>query len=656
MKCPKCQRENEPAGRFCIFCGAPLPPPEAKPPAEKAQGQAQDPLGQMQILQQEVRQLRELLTMMNDRLVALERTRGVAVTPTPAVEKPEVAATPAEVRPELEAVPGVAKEEAALRKPREWEQILGGNWLARVGVVALIIGIAFFLKFAIDNNWLGPASRVILGIVAGLGMVGGGYYWRNKYPTLSQALSGGGIAVLYISIFAAFAMLRLLNIYAAVGLLFLVSGASALLALRQNSMALAIIGVLGAFIAPFALGAFSWSAGGVALAGTGFQLLLYVMIVDLGVIALSTLRNWQWFTLLGLFGSLMTFAAWHDRFGARASLIVSEGSLTIFFLIFVGATMLYHLVWRRTSKPFDYALMVINAAAYFGVSYGLMASHLRIWMGGFSLLLAIFYGGLAYIALRRITESRTLTYFALGIALAFLTIAMPVQMGDRAWTTIAWAVEGVVLIWLSITLKLGIFRSFGYAVFIITAGRLLFFDTVVNLRNFQPILNERVLAFLFGIAALYVTGYLLWREKKAGGTTRSLHPVFLVAANFFTILVLSLEFWNYFGKQLIGLTPMTDSARIALLHNAQNLSLTAVWAVYAVVLLVIGIIRRWRSVRLWALGLLFVPVIKVFVYDVWALQTVYRIIAFVGLGLLLLISAYLYQRYSKIIRGFIASK
>jgi len=92
------------------------------------------------------------------------------------------------------------------------------------------------------------------------------------------------------------------------------------------------------------------------------------------------------------------------------------------------------------------------------------------------------------------------------------------------------------------------------------------------------------------------------------------------------------------------------------LRNAQNLSLTAVWAIYAVIGLVIGIMKRWRYVRLGALAFLVFPIIKVFVYDVFKLEMGYRIGAFVGLGLLLLVSAYLYQRYSKVIKGVFIEK
>lgn len=907
MKCSNCQRENESSARFCIFCGTPLPSEVRRPPTP-SQPPAKTPPQSTKELQEEVRRLRELVILMNNRLAALERLQGIAVpipqpmAAPPVTEVPEavptIEPTPAAIAPSVEAAPSPAEEmapaahiprtpprEVVPRQPREWELILGGNWLARIGVLALFIGIAFFIKFAIDNEWLGPTSRVILGIVAGLGMLSGGYYWQKRYPTLSQALSGGGIAVLYLSIFAAFAFFQMLNVYLAVALLFVVSGGSAALALRHNSMALAIIGILGAFTAPFILGAFGPSRAGAPMAGTGSQLLVYVMVVDLGVIALSTFRNWQWFTLLALFGSLAAFGGWYGVFGNRASLLLAEGSLTILFLIFVGATTLYHIVWRRAPRPFDYTLMVINGAAYFGLSYGLMWEDLRVWMGGFALLLALFYGGLAYVALRRDAKNVRFGFFAVGIALVFLTIAIPVQLGDKAWTTIAWAAEGTVLMWFAIKFRMSQFRYYSYATFAITAMRLLFFDTMVDLRTFQPVVNERVLAFVFGIAAMYFTSYLLWREKEAtpeaeapryaypaflvaanffslwlvgaeiisyqasplvykgslplvllivfagamtlyhlvwrrpskifdlvliavnaafylgistalwgdfrawmgglylvlalfygalayfalrGGTqnyrfglfalgitlafvtlaipvqfgnqvwttitwaaelvvliwlsfhleiplfrafsygvfvmmgvrllffdtgvdVRGFRPIlnerflaffvsiaatylvayllwrgretmrgwatsasiFLVAANFFTLWVLSFEVWNYFGSQAAAANIETTRAT---LRNAQNLSLTALWAFYAVVLLVMGIAKRWRLVRLWALGLLIVPIGKVFIYDVWALETIYRIVAFVGLGLLLLASAYLYQRYSKTIKGFIIEK
>jgi len=634
MKCPNCQRENEPTSRFCIFCGSLLPAPEAESSSEPAQGPGDTSPEQPQALQEEVRRLGELVVLMNERLAALERTQAIPAPPTAAIPSREAVPVPAKKIPSREGKPAKVKE-------REWEQILGGNWLARIGVLALVIGAAFFLKFAFDNWLHDPSARVILGIVAGLALLGVGHYWQRRYPILAQAISGGGIAILFLSIFAASGIYGLIHFYAAFGFLLLVSVASAALALRYNSMALAVIGILGAFIAPFILVVSKVGGPGAVQAGQSFWLLVYIMVVDVGVLALSTFRNWRWFTLLALVGSLATFGVWYDRFGDEASLLTSLGSLTLIFLIFVGATTLYHYVWRRAAQGFDYALMVINAASYFGISYALMWDDRQVWLGGFSLLLALLYGGLAYVAIRRGPENVRLGFFALGIALVFVTVAIPVQLlqlGFTAWT-IAWAAEGAVLMWLSFRLRLPQMRVFGYIVFAGVALRLLFFDHMVDVRTFTPILNERFLAFLVSIAALYLTGYLL-RQKR--GTLRdweghawSIYPIFFVAANFFTLWLLSAEAVNYFD------TP---------------LALTAVWAIYAVILLVVGMIKQWRPVRLAALALLAIPIIKVFVYDVFALKELYRIIAFVGLGVLLLASAYLYQRYSKSIRGFIAKK
>jgi uncharacterized membrane protein len=912
MQCPNCKRENEPTNRFCIYCGSLLPAPELKDLPEPEPEQKEISPGQLLALQREVRRLSTLVALMNDRLANLERRQGMPVSvPEETLAVEELVTPLADAVTGTEATPVVEHWEGLVTEPisplpqppgpppepraptpieREWEQILGGNWLARIGVLALVIGAGFFLKFAFDRNWLGPLGRVILGVIAGLAMLGGGHYWQKRYPIFAQSISGGGIALLYLCVFAAFAMLDLIGFYPAIVLLLIISITSAILALRYNSMSLAILGIIGAFIAPFIL-AVSTTTTGVPSSAQALWLLAYTMVVDIGVLWLSAFRNWRWFTLLALIGSLSVFGVWYGQFGDDFSLLTSMVSLTIIFLIFIGATMLYHIVWRKAAQAFDYTLMVINATAYFGISYGLLWDDLQAWLGGFSLLMALFYGGLAYIAHRRGIENIRLALFSLGIALVFLTIAIPAQLGDKAWTTIAWAAQGTVLIWLSLRLRMPLLRVFSYLVFAAVAVRLLFFDTFVGLRTVTPVFNERFLAFLVSIAAMYLTGYLVWRsreiltesEKKSGSiypiflvvanlfsmwvigaevidynpglheawhlfflvilaglitlyhviwrrpsqtfdqvllvinaafyvvisvivwedlrtwmgslyfilsfffgglayvsirrgidfnrlglfafgiaallftaaipiqlgdkawttiawaaqgtvfmwlslklrmplfricsyivfaavavrllffdttldirtftpvlnerflaflvsiaatylvsyilwrkkeslTEReqnawSIYPAFLIAANFFTIWLLSVEVWGYFSKQLTELTTSEYTGTVgAGLRSARNLSLTALWAVYAVILLVVGIIRRSRFIRIIGLGLLAIPIFKVFLYDVFALEQLYRIIAFIGLGVLLVVSGYLYQRYREAIKGFVTEK
>jgi uncharacterized membrane protein len=195
-------------------------------------------------------------------------------------------------------------------------------------------------------------------------------------------------------------------------------------------------------------------------------------------------------------------------------------------------------------------------------------------------------------------------------------------------------------------------RLYSYVVFAIVAVRLLFFDTSVNISTFQPVLNERFPAFAVSIAAMYVSYYLMMRGGKSSSRGGVATTALLVAANFFSLWILSFEVWDSFESALqTSALPAREGLR-----NAQTFSLTAVWAIYAVIGLVIGIVKRWRRVRIGAMILLAVPIVKVFVYDVFKLEMSYRIAAFVGLGVLLLVSGYLYQRYSKVIKGFFIEK
>jgi uncharacterized membrane protein len=206
--------------------------------------------------------------------------------------------------------------------------------------------------------------------------------------------------------------------------------------------------------------------------------------------------------------------------------------------------------------------------------------------------------------------------------------------------------------WLSFTLRMPHLRNYSYAIFVIMVGRLLIFDTSINIGTFQPVLNERFLAFIAGIAAVYLAAYLLWRQRETFPEWKSPASTFWVAANLISLWILSFEVWDSFGSALRTAEPVAREG----LRNAQNLSLTAAWTIYAVVLLIVGIVKHWRYVRLGALALLAVSIVKVFAYDVFKLEMGYRIGAFVGLGILLLVSAYLYQRYSKVIKGVIIEK
>jgi len=641
MRCPLCDRENADTGSFCIYCGAELHNLEDEadtleigPDAPEQERVIGDLTRDVRQLQREMRQVLSILSRRDDTAVTRQR-----VSPDSTVE----------TRP----APEAPVSEPPLWDRVDWEPIVGGNWLARIGVVAIVIGTAFFLKLAFDNNWIGE-------------------------PVYAQALAGGGIGILYLSIFSAFVLFSLIGFYPAVGLLLLISCISAALALRHDSLALALIGIAGALMAPFILSGFADGADARALTGRSLQLIAYIIAVDLGVLVLSTFKNWRWLTLTALVGSLAAYGAWYAGYRDTVGHLTSQGSITIIFLIFVAATTLFHFVWRRAPKAYDFTLMVANASAYIGISYGLLWSDFRAWMGGFTLLLSLFYGGIAYLALLRIREHVNLALMSLAIALVFLTIAVPVEL-DRSWIAVAWSAQGAVLVWLSFRLRMWKLRASGLAVFVVLAVRVLAFDTMIDdLGDFRVILNSRMLAFASAITALYMAAYLvrrgsdLMQEQQSDGDdesgavgadilslpsnlmdslrelmhSRLLFPGLLVTANFLTVWILSAEVIATVDSDVV------DMSREAEPH-VKSLSLSLLWGLYASVMLIIGIVRRWQPVRLGGLALLAIPVAKLFVVDTFELDQGYRVVAYLSLGFIMLSGGLLYQRYSEAIKRFL---
>ena len=250
MVCPNCGAELADRDRFCPWCGAPQqpPPPDtgAPPPASEGAGPASRDA--------EIRELRAAVnTMTNElarlslRLSDLERGGASTVAPPPQQAAP---ATPPEPRAATPSVPAVSRQAVAAsgqagHRPAtpitetataegegggdlpgppsgifadwNWEWLLGGNWLARIGIVAIIFGVAFFISLAIDRGWLGEAERVILGVAAGLAFIGGGEYFRRRYGVWAQTVTGGGIAILYLSVYGAFALYGLISTELAFG-------------------------------------------------------------------------------------------------------------------------------------------------------------------------------------------------------------------------------------------------------------------------------------------------------------------------------------------------------------------------------------------------------------------------------------------------------
>ena len=664
MSCSNCGREITPGEKFCSHCGADLGNAGGRPDSESAE--ADDLQTVVAGLQAQVGRLQAQVIQQAQRIDALETASPDPALATPPLETPGHAAAPDRAPVETAQAPAAQQEpptaappgdEKSARSSRDLEWLVGGNWLARVGILALVIGIGFFLKLAFDYNWIGETARVVLGVVVGAALLGAGEFWVRRYPAWGQAVTGGGIAILYLSIYAAYVLYDLVPAAVALLLSSLVTLAAAGLALRYESRAVAVLGILGGFATPLFLGD--------RLPGQ-WEILTYVLVLDLGVLALAVARNWRWFTLLALFGSLALFGFWFEEL--NPNLLLAQVGITLIFLIFVGATTLFHLLRRRTPNLLDQCLIVLNGMAYFGISYAILSDEYRAWMGGFTLLLALFYGLLGYGILSRYPEQVRVSLFNLGMALVFLTIAVPVQL-DGPWVTIFWAAQMVVLVWLSFLLGMPQLRWAAVVILALVAFQLIvyyfapiFFHQLISYfttadwqteyfggdRSYWPVVNRRFMAPAAAIAAIFLSAFftLRWGGRSARPGDGILASILLIAANGLTLFALSAELIDAVNRGFFAMDP-------EIAGNVTSLSLSALWALYAAVLIVLGIVRHSRWPRLAGLGLLAVPVAKLFLYDAFSLGQVYRVTAFIGLGVLLVIGGFLYQRHGRVIRGFL---
>jgi uncharacterized membrane protein len=542
---------------------------------------------------------------------------------------------------------------------RDWSQTgkdveaqIGQKWLPILGIIAVIFGASFFLKYAFENNLIGETGRVMLGLLGGLVFLALGEYWKTKYERYAWILSGGGISLFYLSVFSAFAYYHLILQTGAFAFMIAVTFASAVLAIRYKARALAIVGVLGGFLTPFLLS--TGTDNEIALFG-------YVALLNAGIMLVSTYRNWQALNLLGFTGTAITFAAWYASYYTGAKLHVTELFLTIFFCEHLLITILGSFKSERESGGGDLALLTLNAAWYFGWSYAILEPAYKSYLGAFAAAVAAVYLFLAYAALTAKSSDKKLGLFLGAISLVFLTLVFPIQFNGH-WITIAWAIEASALCWLGFSVKSQKIRIAALIVLLIAIFRIFAFDSAAgDLAKYAPVFNKRFGAYLVAIGSMLFMQYF-YRIGKEGLASEpvkgedKMRGVIIAAWNVLAVAILSLEIMSYFDRQVLLLagtqtynygrdfinTQYYQSSQSLL--NQRNALISILWGLYATVLLVVGMSRRNKYVRFGGLVLFGITMAKVFLVDLSNLPTLYRFISFMVVGLLLLGGSYLYYR------------
>lgn len=526
------------------------------------------------------------------------------------------------------------------------ESRIGSQWFNRIGILAVLIGMAWFLKFAFDNHWIGPLGRVLIGLVAGGALIAWSERFRMRgYALFSYSLKAVGSGILYLSLWAAFSVYQLLPGSVAFAAMVLVTAFNAYLSWIQDSELLAVYAIAGGFSTPL-------------LVSTGENheaaLFTYILLLDLAVLLLVALRPWSRL-LFGAFAATVLYAAaWSVGYYTADQAGRTAVFFLCFFLLFALAPRLVitgspgEQNSRHRGSVWDHlagaVMPVLVAALGFLAFYEILDSTGAVWAQPWlAVAFAAFYLVLLRLPARGLWRPATavLSHLHLAAAVVFLTIAIPLKASGR-WITIGWLAEGAALLWVARRTRSLLLRVLAELCLVLA---LIALATVNPPASLTPFFNQRFATWLAAIVCFAIVAFLAAQatpeeDRNAVLSWPAIAVVSGLLINILILVAISLEIHAYWWNTgWHGRWDLYSRYRM----DAQ-FTYSAFFMIFGAVLLALGFARRSAFLRWQALILLAFSIAKVFLFDTSQLSQGFRILSFLALGALLLAVSFVYQR------------
>jgi len=383
------------------------------------------------------------------------------------------------------------------KKSVNFEKIIGENLINKLGIAITIIGVAIGAKYSIDNNLINPLTRIILGYLMGVGLLGVGMKLKQNYHNFSAVLVSGAIAIMYFITFAAYSFYGLFGVEVAFGLMLLFTVFTVVTAIHYDKQVVAHIGLVGAYAVPFLL---SEGSGKVVI------LFTYMAIINLGILVLAFRKYWKalYYVSFGL--TWMIFASWYNlNFVHTQHFGLALLFLTIFFAIFYVVFLAYKLVRKERFDALDIILLSTNSFIFYGLGYSLLSgdpSYSQL-LGLFTLGNGLIHFVVTMVIYRMQLADRGLFYFVAGLVLVFITMAIPVQL-DGHWVTMIWAFEAALMFWIGRTKNVSAYEYMSYPLMLLAIGSL--GEDWSNYRIFD---NDQMTSFTPVFNIYFLTAFLV---------------------------------------------------------------------------------------------------------------------------------------------------
>jgi len=683
----------------------------------------------------------------------------------PDIQKEEVIITPPEPQPEEQIVTPVEPVEIKKEK-RDFEKFIGENLLSKIGITTLVLGIAYFVKYAIDQNWINEIGRVAIGIFIGGIVIAIAHKLKNTYRTFSSILVGGGISVLYITVTIAFQQYHIFSQTPTFVLLIVITVFSVFLSILYDRKELAIFSLLGGFASPLLV-----STG----VGNYIVLFSYILILNTGMLILAFKKQWK---VVGIIAYILTqvfFWSWlmlsfeNERMGATIFIF-------LFFVQFYLLALIDHYRSDRKITPFQVFIILSNNLSLFASTIYMFYNYPINVKGLITVVIAVLNAIPMILLFKDKRIDKQLIYLLIAIVLTFISLAVPIQLNGCA-ITMFWAVETVILLWLWQKSGIKIFK-YGFAAVQLLVMISLLMDWArfyaEEVQVLPIIFNKPFITGMVITATVWINAFLLGKEvgkEFLPGVTFNPYHVFSFAGIillFFTLfwelqyqmelyydpqtfrlmiyglycytfigiltiirwkknnwknliyiilIIVStlyvipysiivykvgeaviggyLSQWGYFAMHYLALPSIilffifllknkkesifkesresqqfiywfiaiisviilsfeTDyvmlmlffdgTNKYELLKLSHNIIYPILWGITSFILMIIGMKQKNRTLRIISLSLFALIIAKLYLYDVWKMEQTGRIIAFIFLGVVLLVVSFLYQK------------
>ena len=402
----------------------------------------------------------------------------------------------------------------------------GGNLMVKIGVIILFFGVSFLVKFAADRGMI-PVELRLAAVTAGaIALLAVGWRLREVREQYALVLQGGGVGILYLTVFAAFRLYALLPASLTFGLLVAICALSSALAVLQDSRTLAVLGVSGGFLAPI-----------LASTGSGSHVALfsYYAILNAGIVGIAWFRTWRMLNLVGFAFTFVIGASWGARFYQPEYFATTEPFLILFFVMYSMVAVLFALRQEPELKGYVDGTLVFGTPIIAAAFQASLVSRYEFGLAWSALGVGLYYLILAtWLFSRSRRELRLLSESFLAFGTIFATITIPLALDGR-WTAAAWALEGGALVWVGLRQERWLVRLFGV---ILLFGGGIFFITDLPPKGAIPVLNG------FWLGTTLIAGASLWASFLLSRNRHKLTPRELPLA---AILLVWGLIWWYFG-------------------------------------------------------------------------------------------------------------